>query len=333
MLVSTGMLPDLDGLEMLRLLRARGVPTPAVLMLTALGSVDIRVQGLDAGADDYLAKPFAFSELLARMGRSLGARRPRRRPASRSTTSSSTQDRATWCASARVRCDLSAREFALLAYLIRNAGRVLTRQQILVRRLGAEPDVYSNVVDLYVRTCPQKLAELDRDAAAADDPRRRLLARRARDRECGDRRGIAAGHRAGPSRRAAPPIRSAPDHRRLLGVTLGLVGTLVLSMGAAWAFVALRALDQDLDQALEKAATATLARLGGESRTGDGSPAGRNGRRRVTSRGEGRRRRRGSHDRRPHGAAAHRPAQRVGPAAAPKASVRPTRCRGRTRSS
>ena len=68
----TGCCPDLEGLELLRLLRARGVATPA-LMLTALGGVDERVAGLDAGADDYLGKPFAFSELLARV-RALGRR-------------------------------------------------------------------------------------------------------------------------------------------------------------------------------------------------------------------------------------------------------------------
>ena len=70
------MLPDLDGMEVLRLLRSRGVRSP-VLMLTALGTLDHRVAGLDAGADDYLAKPFAFSELLARI-RALARRSPER---------------------------------------------------------------------------------------------------------------------------------------------------------------------------------------------------------------------------------------------------------------
>ena len=70
------MLPDLDGMEVLRLLRSRGVRTP-VLMLTALGTLDHRVAGLDAGADDYLAKPFAFCELLARI-RALARRAPER---------------------------------------------------------------------------------------------------------------------------------------------------------------------------------------------------------------------------------------------------------------
>ena len=84
------MLPDLDGMEVLRLLRSRGVRSP-ILMLTALGTLDHRVAGLDAGADDYLAKPFAFSELLARI-RALARRSPNaRRSASRPATSCSTR--------------------------------------------------------------------------------------------------------------------------------------------------------------------------------------------------------------------------------------------------
>jgi two-component system OmpR family response regulator len=160
-LVLDRMLPDFDGLELLRLLRARGVATPA-LMLTALGSVDARVEGLDAGADDYLAKPFAFSELLARV-RALG-RRPAAAVATRLTLADLELDEERHVARVGERSvDLSAREFALLAYLIRNSGRVLTRQQILDGVWGAEPDVYSNVVDLYVSYLRKKLGELGRD--------------------------------------------------------------------------------------------------------------------------------------------------------------------------
>ncbi len=158
-LVLDRMLPDLDGLDLLRLLRTRGIQTPA-LMLTALGGVDDRVSGLDAGADDYLAKPFAFSELLARV-RALG-RRATASPTPRLTAGDLELDEERHVARVGDRSvDLSAREFALLAYLIRNVERVVTRQQVLDAVWGAEPDVYSNVVDLYVSYVRRKLAELD----------------------------------------------------------------------------------------------------------------------------------------------------------------------------
>ena len=114
------MLPDLDGVEVIRLLRARGVATP-ILMLTALGTLDHRVSGLDAGADDYLAKPFAFRELLARI-RALARRTPA--PAQEPLTIGDIS-----LDPLRIRVtvgdrgeDLSAREFALLGYLVRHAG-------------------------------------------------------------------------------------------------------------------------------------------------------------------------------------------------------------------
>ena len=160
-LVLDRMLPDLEGLELLRLLRSRGITAPA-LMLTALGGVDERVAGLDAGADDYLGKPFAFSELLARV-RALG-RRPAVGAAGPLTAGDLELDQERHVARVGSRAvDLSAREFALLAYFIRNEGRVVTRQQILDAVWGAEPDVYSNVVDLYVGYVRRKLAELGRD--------------------------------------------------------------------------------------------------------------------------------------------------------------------------
>jgi DNA-binding response OmpR family regulator len=153
-------LPDLDGLELLRLLRARGVAAPA-LMLTALGSVEHRVQGLDAGADDYLAKPFAFSELLARI-RALARRATPAGDARLSVGDLELDEERHVARVGGAAVDLSAREFALLAYLMRNTDRVVTRQQILDAVWGAEPDVYSNVVDLYVSYLRRKLGELDR---------------------------------------------------------------------------------------------------------------------------------------------------------------------------
>jgi two-component system OmpR family response regulator len=153
-------LPDIDGITVMRLLRAKGIATP-VLLLTALGSVDDRVTGLDAGADDYLAKPFAFSELLARI-RALG-RRPAPAAEGRMVAGDLVLDELRHVAQVGEQTvDLSAREFALLGFFIRHAGQVVTRQQILDQVWGAEPDVYSNVVDLYVSYLRRKLGELDR---------------------------------------------------------------------------------------------------------------------------------------------------------------------------
>jgi DNA-binding response OmpR family regulator len=154
------MLPDIDGTEVLQLLRSRGDRTP-VLLLTALGSVEQRVAGLDAGADDYLAKPFAFSELLARL-RALG-RRPVAAAEERLVAGDIELDEQRHVARvADTTVELTAREFAFLAYLIRNAGQVLSRRQILDAVWGAEPDVYSNVVDLYVSYLRRKLAAVGR---------------------------------------------------------------------------------------------------------------------------------------------------------------------------
>ena len=154
------LLPDIDGVTVLRLLRAKGVAAP-VLMLTALGAVDDRVAGLDAGADDYLGKPFAFTELLARV-RALG-RRPSPATSGRLAAGDLALDGLRHVAVVGDRTvDLSAREFALLGFFIRHAGQVVTRQQILDQVWGAEPDVYSNVVDLYVSYLRRKLGALGR---------------------------------------------------------------------------------------------------------------------------------------------------------------------------
>ena len=151
-------LPDLDGFSVLRLLRSKGIGTP-VLLLTALGSVEERVTGLEAGADDYLPKPFAFAELIARI-KAL-ARRPAVPSETRLAVGDLELDELRHVARAGDRqVDLSAREFAFLGYLIRHAGQVVTRQQILDAVWVAEPDVYSNVVDLYVHYLRRKLEEL-----------------------------------------------------------------------------------------------------------------------------------------------------------------------------
>ena len=151
-------LPDGSGIDVIRGLRARAITTP-VLMVTALSALEHRVEGLDAGADDYLGKPFAFAELLARI-RALTRRAPvvnSERMVVGAIVLDPLRHQVTVGGKSEL---LSAREYALLGYLIRNAGQVVTRQQILDSVWGAEPDVYSNVVDLYVHYLRRKLAAL-----------------------------------------------------------------------------------------------------------------------------------------------------------------------------
>ena len=162
-LILDRMLPDIDGIEGLRRIRASGNEVP-VLMLTALDTVEHRVGGLDAGADDYLSKPFAFGELLARL-RAL-ARRPTQHEPQRLIAGDIELDELRHVVRVGDQAaELSAREFALLSYFIRNAGQVVSRRQILDAVWGAEPDVYSNVVDLYVHYLRRKLADLHRPTA------------------------------------------------------------------------------------------------------------------------------------------------------------------------
>ena len=159
-LVVDRMLPGLDGLSLVRALRAAGRKTP-VLFLTALGGIDDRVEGLEAGGDDYLTKPFAATELLARV-RALGRRGEMSASgeAEREIVPGLLLDEGRHALTAGEKViDLSAREYALIAYLIRNRGIALTRQQLLDEVWGAEPDVYSNVVDLYVHYLRKKFEE------------------------------------------------------------------------------------------------------------------------------------------------------------------------------
>jgi len=133
-------------------------------MVTALSALEHRVEGLDAGADDYLPKPFAFSELLARL-RALTRRSPEL-VEERFSAGGIELDPLRHQVTVSGRSELlSAREYALLGFLIRHAGQVVTRQQILDSVWCAEPDVYSNVVDIYIHYLRRKLAGLgQRDA-------------------------------------------------------------------------------------------------------------------------------------------------------------------------
>lgn len=149
------MLPTRDGLDVTRELRRRGVRVP-ILMLTARDAVDDRVAGLDSGADDYLVKPFAFAELLARL-RAL----ERREPVLRDTTlrvADLELDTTTRSVARRgVPITLTNKEYALLEYLMRNPNQVLTRDMISERIWNFDFDSFSNVIDVHIRYLRRKI--------------------------------------------------------------------------------------------------------------------------------------------------------------------------------
>jgi len=150
-------LPDADGRDVLRGWRDRGVETP-VLILSARGEVRDRVEGLELGADDYLTKPFAFDELLARV-------RARLRPQTAAdATTVRFRDIELDLRTRRVTVgertvDLAPREFALLETFLRNPGQVLSREQLLSRVWGYDFDPQSNLVDVYVGYLRKKVGE------------------------------------------------------------------------------------------------------------------------------------------------------------------------------
>jgi DNA-binding response OmpR family regulator len=149
-------LPDGDGLDVLRAIRARGDDL-LVVMLTARGEITDRVEGLDLGADDYIAKPFSFDELLARVRARLRAR----------------SDQASVLSSAQIELDLrtrrargpagevelTQREFTLLETFLRHRGQVLSREQLISQVWGMDFDPGTNLVDVYVGYLRRKLGE------------------------------------------------------------------------------------------------------------------------------------------------------------------------------
>jgi two-component system OmpR family response regulator len=149
------MLPGFDGFELCRKLRAAGVWAP-VLMLTARDAVDDRVRGLDAGADDYLVKPFSLLELAARL-RALARRDDRARPAilAEGDLKFDPASKRAW--RGRTELHLSPKEFALLELFLRHPGVVLTRSQILDAAWDFAYDGTSNVVDQYVTYLRRKI--------------------------------------------------------------------------------------------------------------------------------------------------------------------------------
>lgn len=154
------MLPGMSGLEICQTLRAEGVSLP-ILMLSALGGVDDRVAGLRLGADDYLAKPFAFEELLARL-ESLARRGRDIMPSkvNRLQVGDLVFDRERMQASrASVALTLTARELALLELMMSAPGRLFSRERILSNVWGISEDPLTNVVDVYIRRLRTKIDE------------------------------------------------------------------------------------------------------------------------------------------------------------------------------
>ncbi len=149
------MLPGRDGLSVLRQLRARKITTP-VLLLSARGEVDERVEGLDAGADDYLAKPFVLAELIARV-RALGRRSRAHMPVElrianlslNTFTRTARRDTTDIC--------LTSREYLLLEFLMRSVGRICSRSSILEQVWGYTFDPGTNLVDVYIRRVREKI--------------------------------------------------------------------------------------------------------------------------------------------------------------------------------
>ena len=151
------MLPGIDGLQICRELRAERVLTP-VLMLTARGAVEDRVTGLNVGADDYLTKPFAMEELLARVNALLRRRDRTFEETPQLRVGDLTLDLIAHEAKrAGKPIELTAKEYALLEYLMRHAGQVLTRTQIIDAVWRYDMEALSNVVDIYIHYLRDKI--------------------------------------------------------------------------------------------------------------------------------------------------------------------------------
>jgi two-component system OmpR family response regulator len=156
-LIVDRMLPSLDGLSIVRTLRAAGDHTPA-LILSALGEVDDRVLGLRAGGDDYLTKPFAFSELLARIEALLRRAQPAEHAQTTLRVADLEMDLLTRTVKRADRTiDLQPREFRLLEYLMRHSGQVVTRTMLLERVWDYHFDPQTNVIDVHISRLRAKI--------------------------------------------------------------------------------------------------------------------------------------------------------------------------------
>jgi two-component system copper resistance phosphate regulon response regulator CusR len=151
------MIPEVDGVEVCRRLRADGAGMP-VLMLTARDAVEDRIAGLDAGADDYLTKPFAFGELVARI-RALLRRAGEIRPPTLAVADLlvDTRSRQVWRADREI--PLTTKEYALLEFFVRNEGRVVGRAEIAEHVWDESYDPFTNVIEVYVNRLRRKIDE------------------------------------------------------------------------------------------------------------------------------------------------------------------------------
>jgi two-component system copper resistance phosphate regulon response regulator CusR len=157
LLVLDIVLPGKDGFKVCRELRANGLTVP-VLMLTARDAVEDRIEGLDSGADDYLPKPFDFEELLARV-RALLRRKPALYPEVITVGDLSVHTRARQVTRAGQSIDLTAKEFALLEYLVRRAGEVVGRADIAEHVWDESYDPFSKVIEVFIQRLRRKVDE------------------------------------------------------------------------------------------------------------------------------------------------------------------------------
>jgi two-component system copper resistance phosphate regulon response regulator CusR len=150
-------MPGLDGIEACRPIRARGSRVPN-LMLTALDSVEDTIRGLDAGADDYLTKPFVFGELLARL-RALTRRRGEVLPSELVVADLVVDTLRHSARRGRREIPLTSKEFAFLQYLARHAGRIVSRAELMAHVWDESRNTYSNIIDVYASRLRRKIDE------------------------------------------------------------------------------------------------------------------------------------------------------------------------------
>lgn len=151
------MLPEMDGVEIAKKLREKKIQTP-ILMLTAKSQIDEKVAGLNAGADDYLTKPFSFEELLARL-RAI-SRRPKQLLNTVLALGPLTLNSSSYeVERSGQHISLSSKEFALLEYLLRNQKKILTKDQIIRHVWDYDADILPNTVEVYIRNLRKKIDE------------------------------------------------------------------------------------------------------------------------------------------------------------------------------